>query len=282
MISLLHLNKFKILIIFFLFLVFDIAFSATPEDIWKKKETKKENKKEDGAEKIIIDSPILSNDIDEIKSEINEQQLNEVDENIIGIFDPQENNFNLRMWSATDGNEIKKILKRISKLNLSKSSEDLLFRVLFTNAYPPKKNLTSKEFIKIKIDWLIKNRKFSALEKLLKTNPQVGKETKVVKFLINEYLSSADIKSACEKIEFIDKSVQNNYLDKFTIYCLINNDRSEEAQLLFDLVKERGLKDKFFENKINFLLGFTTEPNQKILDNNLLNFYKFQLHLIIG
>ena len=44
--------------------------------------------------------------------------------------------------------------------------------------------------------------------------------------------SSADIKSACDEINFIDREVQNIYLDKFKIYCLINNDRKDEAQLI--------------------------------------------------
>ena len=39
------------------------------------------------------------------------------------------------------------------------------------------------------------------------------------------------------------------------------------------MLKERGLKDKFFEDKISFLLGFTEKTNQKILDDSLLNFY---------
>ena len=78
---------------------------------------------------------------------------------------------------------------------------------------------------------------------------------------------------ACEKVSFISRNLQNNYLDKFTIYCLINDDRKDEAQMVFELLKERGLKDKFFENKINFLLGLTETTDQKVLDNNLLNFY---------
>ena len=71
----------------------------------------------------------------------------------------------------------------------------------------------------------------------------------------------------------MDKNVQNNYLDKFTVYCLINNDQKNEAQLILELLRERGFKDKFFENKMNFLLGLTEETSQEILDNNLLNFY---------
>ena len=144
---------------------------------------------------------------------------------------------------------------------------------MFTNAYSPQKNLDSNEFLKIKINWLIKKKRINDLETLLKTNPEVGQKPKAIKFLINEYLSSADIKSACDKVNFIDSKVQNDYLEKFKIYCLINNDQKEEAQLIFDLLMERGFKDKFFEDKINFLLGITNKTTQKILDNNLLNFY---------
>ena len=177
------------------------------------------------------------------------------------------------MWSKSDGKDIKNILKRINKLKLSKLSENLLFQVLFTNAHPTKTNLTASEFLKIKIDWLIKNRRFQDLETLLINNPTMGQEEKAIKFLIDEYLSSADIKSACEKTNFIGKDTQNDYLDKFTVYCLINNDQKNEAQLILDLLIERGLKDKFFEDKINFLMGVTEETTQKILDDNLLNFY---------
>ena len=107
----------------------------------------------------------------------------------------------------------------------------------------------------------------------MQINPRVGQETKAIKFLVNEYLSSADIKSACEKVTFISKEVQNNYLDKFTIYCLVKDERKEEALIILDLLRERGFKDNFFEDKINFLLGITNETSQKILDDNLLNFY---------
>jgi len=48
------------------------------------------------------------------------------------------------------------------------------------------------------------------------------------------------------------QKVQNNYLEKFSIYCLINNDQKEEAQLIFDLLIEEGLKDKFYEYCNNY------------------------------
>jgi len=257
MIKLLHLNKLLIITIFFTALIFESDAVLAAVDIWEKKENKnKQNNQINDEKEITIKSPILSDDIKKITIEIDEQKPGESNRTLIGLLDPEENNFNLNMWVASDGKDIKDTFKRINKLKLSQFSEDLLFTVLFTNAYSPKINLTSSEFIKIKIDWLINKKRVEDLEILLKKNPVVGKNSKAIKFLINEYLSLADIKSACEKINFIDSRVQNKYLEKFTIYCLINNDQKEEAQLVFDLLLEGGLKDKFYEDKINYLFFF--------------------------
>ena len=274
MISSLHLNKLLYFTLIIYIFAFNFTLGVAAVDIWEKKKKENEQGEQINVEKdITIESPILSDEVNKITIKIDEQKINNFEQPIIGIFDPEDNNFSMSMWSESDGEDIKNILKRIYKLKLSKFSEDLLFQVLFTNAYPPKVNLTSEEFLKIKIDWLIKNQRFQDLETLLKKNPTVGRETKAIKFLINEYLAYAYIKSSCDNVNFIDKDIKNNYLDKFSVYCLINNDQNDEAQLVLDLLIERGLNDKFFENKINFLLGITDTTTQKILDNNLLNFY---------
>ena len=277
MINLSQLNKLILTTFFFSILIFNVGFSDTAVDIWKKQENKKSLDNKINTEEIIIKSPILSGEENTESENISELELDQHEQTIIGLFDPKDNNFDIGMWLDTDGSDIKSIFKRIDKLQLSEFSEDLLFKVLFTNAYPPKKNLTSAEFLKIKIDWLIKHRRLQDLENLLLTNPAAGQEPSAIKFLINERLSNAEIKSACEKVSTIDKNVQNNYLEKFKIYCLINTDREDEAQLLFELLKESGFKDDFFEDKINYLLGFKEKTNQKIVDNNLFNFYLYQI-----
>ena len=275
MISLSHLNKIILSVTFLIILAFNPALGVDePADIWEKKENQnEEGNVSDNEEDITIESPILSDDVNKIVIKIDENKIEGQNQSVIGIFDPEENNFNLNMWSQTDGEDIKKILKRIDRLKLSKHSENLLFQVLFTNAYSPQKNLNSDEFLKIKVDWLINKKRIKDLETFLDKNPEVGQASKAIKFLINEYLSSTDIKTACDKINFLDPKVQNNYLEKFTIYCLVNNDQKEEAQLVFDLLTERGFKDKFFEDKINFLLGITNKTSPNILDDNLLNFF---------
>ena len=277
MINLLQLSKILLIAFFFTLISFNLAISEEADeavDIWKSKKNNEQQKNQIEEDDSLIESPILSQDENILSASINELKLKQDDQKIVGLFDPEKNNFDLSMWSSSDGEDVKKVFGRINKLKLSRFSEDLLFNLLFTNSYPPKKNLNSSEFLKMKINWLIKNQRVEDLENLLSANPVVGKQTKAIRFLVDEYLSSANIKSACEKTNFINKDLKNDYLDKFKIYCLINNDRKEEAQLVFDLARERGLKDNFFEKKIYKILGISEDSkDEKILDNNLLNFY---------
>ena len=237
----------------------------------KKNDTTVETQEENN-----IESLILIKDPENRTVLISEEEVDS-EKTLIGLFDPIKNDFNLYMWTETDGAEIKKIIERINKINLSNFSENLLYQTLFTNSYPPKKNLTADEFLDIKINWLSKNRKTKELENLLKTNKPVGLKPKAIKSLIEEYLSEADVKSACNQINFVDKSLKNNFLEKFSIYCLAYEERKGEAQLKLELLKETGFKDKFFEDKINYLLGTSDTTNQKIVDNNLFNFYLSQI-----
>ena len=162
MIRLSHSNKLIYYLLLIYILIFNQSLSIAAVDIWEKKEKNNEQTNQsDDENEITIESPILSEDINKITINIEEDKIDEFDKSVIGIFDPEQNNFNLNMWTESDGKEIKKILKRINKLKLSKLSEDLLFSVLFTNAYPPKVNLSSEEFLNIKINWLIKKKKNS-------------------------------------------------------------------------------------------------------------------------
>ena len=273
MIKLLRLSKLVLFVFFFIHLSSNSALAENETtDIWAENDELSSSNSQTKNEKEIKKLIILE-DENKLSIQINEDKIKDEEKSVIGIFDPEENDFNLNMWSFTDGELIRKALKRIDKLKLSKLSEDLLFKILFTNAYPPQQNLSAKDFLDIKIDWIINKKRINDLETLLKSNPEVGKNSKAIKYLINEYLASVDIQTACEKVKFIDKNVKNNYLDKFTIYCLINDNRKDEAQLIFDLLIEEGFNDKFFEEKINFLLGIKNTTNQKILDNNLFNFY---------
>jgi len=160
MIKLLRLSKLVLFAFFFIHLSLSSA-SAENEttDIWAENEgLSSSNSQIKNEKEKKIKSSIILEDKNKLSIQINEDKIKGEEKPVIGIFDPEENNFNLNMWSSTDGELIRKTLKRIDKLKLSKLSEDLLFKILFTNAYPPQQNLSAKDFLDIKIDWIIKKK----------------------------------------------------------------------------------------------------------------------------
>ena len=92
MISLSHLNKFILFIIFFTILIFNYALSEEePVDIWKTQENKNTQNNENDEEKdITIESPILSDDTsNKTIVAIDEDKIGENEQSVIGIFDPE-------------------------------------------------------------------------------------------------------------------------------------------------------------------------------------------------
>ena len=149
----------------------------------------------------------------------------------------------------------------------------MFVNTIMTYSYSPKNKLSDKEFLKLKINWLIKNNKYNLIENFLNNNLEFDGKSKLIKFLVDYYISSADISAGCKKSNFISKEIKDKYLEKFRIYCLILNKKNEEAQINFDLLREQGRSDKFFNNKILYLLGLNEKADNKVSDKNLLNFY---------
>ena len=67
----------------------------------------------------------------------------------------------------TDGKNIQKTISRISKLNLSETAESIFLNTIFSYSYAPE-NISEKEFLDLKINWLIKNKKDKIIEQFLK------------------------------------------------------------------------------------------------------------------
>ena len=270
------LNLSKLFSFFYCFFIFITPLkSADTIDIWKKenkgnKIEKKQTNQNQKNEKLSINKD--QNIIKEI-SILNELREEDRNKNLFGLYDPDENNLNLNIWVNSDGNDIKDTFLRINKLKLSRTAEEFFEKVIMTYAYPPKSNLTNEEFLSLKINWLINNKKDKQLENFLNKNNNFLEKKKIIQYLVDKSIAKADISEACNKSEFISKEIKDSYLEKFKIYCLIFNDRKEEARLVYDILMEEKLSDSFFEKKINFLLGIVNKPDNLIKDDNLLNFY---------
>jgi hypothetical protein len=272
-------NYFLGLLIIFLY---SPLSSEEKIDIWK-------NKKE-----TVIDSPKQEENYNQDKPEISSSQtlkslekiqiqessqIQTEKEIVYGIYEPANFDFNLNMWSATKAEDLRSSLKRINKINLSKSSNEILEAILFSFSYPPQ-GMDKKEFVDLKINWLIKNDRVDLLELFLKQNEQFDSKKKAVQYLVDKNIASGNIREGCEQIKFVDASIKDSYLEKFKIYCLIFNEKKPEAQLLLDLLREQKQSSKFYDDKINFLLGVTNKTGNKINEKNLLNFYLSSITIV--
>ena len=270
-------KKYLSIILFYLFFGF-VAQSQEPIDIWnigEKKTTESIDVIDNNEEK-----DDTQNSIYKMQSEKASEPNIEEDQTllsnkikIIGLYDPAENGLNIDMWSKSNGDQILNIFKRINKMDLSKDASEILDIILLTNAHYPEINISKDQFLELKSNWLIKNSNLELIEKYLIKNQIINEHPELTKLLVDDYLSQSEIKKACEIFSKIKDSIQDNYLSKFNIYCLINNNKMEKAQLLLDLKKELGFEESFYENKINFLMGYAKEPDLEISENTILDFH---------
>ena len=274
--------KLKSFRYFYYLLIISLFFSPLKSeekiDIWKSKEEKStenfENpiKKKENLQNLNLDSikKIELNKNIKIENGSINQNLEEI--KVFSIYDPADNNFNLNMWSSTKAEDVEAILKRLEKINLSKTASQILEKTLLSFSYTPI-GMKADKFAELKINWLIKNHRSELIENFIKQNEEFGNKSKAVQYLVDENISNANIKEGCKKIKFIDAKIKDSYLEKFKIYCLIFNNKKSEAQLLLDLLREQKQSDKFYDDKINFLLGVSNKTVKKVSEKNLLNFY---------
>ena len=277
------LNKKNFSIIFFFLLGLSTYAEDKPVDIWNIEKTKTNQEITNNQSNIEVVQEVPKNtvtDIYKIQSQNNSNSI-ELDTNldaqeikIIGLYDPEDYGLDLNMWSNSNGDQLKNIFNKINNITLSKDASELMEISLLTNAHFPKKNITEKEFSKFRSDWLIKNSDLELIQEYLVKNQILDLNPNLTKFLIDEYLSGANIKKACEIFSKNLEPISDDYLSKFNIYCLIYDKKNEEAQLLYELKKELGLiNDVYFENKINFLMGYNSKLDESISEKNILYFH---------
>ncbi len=280
--KLLNNNYLSILSILSIILLFNLAVVAEdkPIDIWNIDQNKTEE----------IDSDTNKNNkaIDEQATQssiYNSQSQKETDEiqlssslgsekvKIIGLYDPEDYNLKIDLWSNSNGDQIKYLFSNLANLDLSEDASELMNIVLLTNSYYPEINITKNEFLKIKSDWLIKYNDRELIEEYLIKNQILNLHPELSRYLVDQYLSESNVEKACELFFENTEIIIDEYLSKFNLYCLINKGRIEEAQLILDLKKEMGFKDDYFEKKLNYLFGYTEKPELTISETSVLDFH---------
>ena len=273
--KLLNKNYLTIFIISIFFLINPLNAEDEPIDIWELEKIIGP----DENQLIIEEDDLTSDSIIKIENNLNtkiktlkKESLGAENIKLAGLYDPVENGLNIGMWVNSDGNEIKSIFNRINTINLSKDAKEILNITLLTNSYFPVNNISEENFISFKINYLIQNKDLKLIESYLQNNDNNFKNAELIKYYVDTNLANSDLKNACDiftKINFFN----DDYLNKFKIYCLVNKNNREEAQLLYDLSKELGFSDNFYEDKFNFLMGYVSEVSEQVSEKNILDFH---------
>ena len=276
------LSKKNFSIILILILCFTANAEDQPVDIWNIEQKEADDSSISNQSIITEESELESNSVSEIYSMQSKKKNDSIqlDETLInkeikiyGLYDPEDYGLDINMWLNSNGNQIKDIFSRINKINLSEDASKIMEIALLTNAHPPKIDMSEKDFLDLKSKWLIKNSDLILIEEYLIKNQVIDLQPKLTRYLLDQYLSEANIDQACNIFSKNTKPIEDHYLSKFNIYCLIKSGKKNEAQLILDLKKELGFSDKYFENKINYLLGYTTEIDVSISEKSIFNFY---------
>ena len=273
-------KKFFLSSIFCLFFSFISFAENQPVDIWniENKENNNTSNKIKNEDLSIDVSPSKFKIFDMQKNDqmniiTSDENLNSKEIKIYGLYDPQTYGLDMSMWSNSDGDQLKSIFTKLDKITLSKDASEIMNIVLLTNAETPQRNITNEEFLKFRSDWLVKNSDLDLIEEYLVKNQVFNLHPQLTKYLVNQYLSEANIKKSCEIFSKILDPLKDEYLSKFRIYCLVYSGKEEEAQLIFDLKKELGFEEEYFERKMNFFFGYNTKVDTAISEKTIFDFY---------
>ena len=276
------LSKLHFIFVFSFFFMINLKAEDKPIDIWNIDKTQVEDNNSQLPSNIEIEENANSQNKINIFSMQSEKELNTIElENalnfknlkIIGLYDPEDYGLDINMWINSNGDQLKNIFSKIEKIQLSKDAQEIMNISMLTNAYHPNINISEEEFLKYKSNWLIKNSNLDLIEEYLIKNQVLGVHPNLTKYFVDQHLSQSNLDKACKIFMKNIESIDDEYLSKFNIYCLIYLGKDEEAQLLLDLKKELGFKDKYFEKKINFLLGFEKKIDDSISQKTVLDFH---------
>ena len=272
MISLLKLSK-RILILS-IFVFSSSLVLSEPKDIWKQSQEitikKNQNKKIENSENNLnkdlpqttFDKEKLNLSVNEISQseEINDQEL------IFGLYEPEDTRINLNFWSDVDNNLYSRVFETLlnkEKNSLVAVSEKVLFSKSNINVFEDK----GERHLSFIADWLINNQKMKLIDQVIDQNKIINKNAKLLKFLFTHYLSLGQIDKACSYTKLMTVDVQSIDLEKYKIFCLINNKKIKQAQSQLELTRETSSLDNFFVGKVNFLTGISDQKSDINFDN---------------
>ena len=193
----------------------------------------------------------------------------------IGVSTKFNDDMNLDIWNNMSASEIVSHLNFIPDVVSSNSLQSHLIDLYLSSSNPPRGN--SDEVINFLETRLIKIRRSGQSKKLyeiIKQLPQ-GERWELWRLWSTEYeLLIHEDKRACKLINKQIETSSDKFWQMSRIFCLLIDDKLNEAEFIFDLIKSRGFSNKNFENLFQLMNGDTSDF---VLDNTIIE----PIHIIM-
>ena len=245
-----------------------------------------------------LDQLVLENDIDDDQN-INNLEVTDIENNISEEISDEESNSEIinenveineyNIFKNADVNNLKLYFNNIENIN-SRPLYNEFIKILTGNNFN-EANIENKELIFLFVKKLVELGEIQKAYNFIKSI-QLTEDENIVfhKTLELNYLfSTYQLKDACElKNEYNIQQVklQDYYLEKADIFCLIMEEKINEANLLNSiLIETSGNDDQYFQNLLNILLNPPKEEDNivKNLPNdfseNLIFLYSAMLRI---
>lgn len=193
----------------------------------------------------------------------------------IGVSTKFNDDMNLNIWNNMNASEIVSHLNFIPDVVSSNSLQGYLIDLYLSSSNPPRGN--SDEVINFLETRLIKIRRSGQSKKLyeiIKQLPQ-GERWELWRLWSTEYeLLIHEDKRACKLTNKQIETSSDKFWQMSRIFCLLIDDKLNDAEFIFDLIKSRGFSNKNFENLFQLMNGDTSDF---VLDNTIIE----PIHIIM-
>ena len=245
-----------------------------------------------------LDQLVLDNDLDneenidnlvetDINNEISEE--NSIDENNSNLINENIEIDEFNLFENVDTNNLKLYFSNINTINSAPLYNEFI-KILTENKFN-EANIENKELIFLFVKKLVELGEIQKAYNFIKSIQLIEDENIIFYKTIelNYLFSTYQLKDACElKNEYNSQQIKlkDYYLEKADIFCLIMEEKIDEANLLNSiLIETENNNDQYFQKLLNFLLNPSKDQNSvaqnlpKDFSENLIFLYSAMLRI---
>ena len=216
---------------------------------------------------------IISEDIQSDKDSINLEEklkiIEEIDETLNTNKVEELNN----IWQEVNKEEILYLVNNINKIHSSVLKNEIISTLSSTKIVPS--GFNQEEFNRFLINSLLKlgdrKKAYEIIQSIDSSSDNIN-DSYYKQFTLNYLLSTYNLSEACnyrESIKDLDLNSKTNFFLKIDIFCLILEEKLDQANLLNALLIEtETIQDDYFQFLLSKLIDFENELENVIFSDN--------------